>query len=189
MSMKKIALWLAIAAVCVNTPRYVIMFLLVDGIELPAGLEGLLLMVSSVGTGVILTGGGAFVAHALAYDTVTGQVRVFLTVSWILLNFFGVILLAPWIVLAVSTSRLALVLNTPSLQWWWSIVSVVSVEWLAAASMSAFKFLKAQDSFDETLDLLADFKELTGGQTNPYPTPQAALHTNHTESKRRERDR
>jgi hypothetical protein len=50
-TMQKIALWLALAALGVNAPRFVILFLNVDGIYLPRGLEGLLLAITGIVTG------------------------------------------------------------------------------------------------------------------------------------------
>lgn len=115
--MKKIALWLALAALGVNAPRFVILFLNVDGLYLSSGLEAFLLAITGVATGVVLSGGGAYIVHVLAHPTRGGSVRAFLTASWILLLIFNVILLAPMMVTAVQMSELASALRTPGQQW------------------------------------------------------------------------
>lgn len=137
--LQKFGLWLALAALMINSPRFVLLFLGVDGVMLPKSVEGTFLALSAVATGLLLTGGSAFLAHTLvAQHARRGAVKLFLTICWVLLLFFSVILLAPYMVYNLSRSYLATVLTTPFAQWAWSIVSVAAVELMAAAAMAAY---------------------------------------------------
>jgi len=139
--MQRIGLWLAIAALLVNGPRFVIIFLQVDGLRLPVWLEGILLAITGIATGLVLTGGGAYAAHVLAQPTHGGKVRAFLLLCWILLLVFAVVLLAPMMVAAIRSSELAHVLVSNRAQWIWAVMSIVAVEVLAAAAMAAHALL------------------------------------------------
>jgi hypothetical protein len=191
MNLREIMKWLFIAALGVNTPRYIISFLMADSLRLPPGLETLLLIITAVGTGIILTGGGAIIAHILAFRTGGGMVRWFLMLTWILLNIFGVILLSPAITLAVSRSELAYVLP-PAAQWWWAVVSIVSVEWLAAAAMAGYSLFQSyqeehdedKNPFNRISDWLDDLR-----QPPPHEPPRSKSHTNNTDGKHQERER
>jgi hypothetical protein len=184
--MQKIALWLALAALGVNAPRFVILFLKVDSIYLPRGLEGFLLAITGIATGTVLSGGGAYIAHVLAHETRGSSVRAFLTISWILLLVFNVILLAPMMVVAVRMSELAYVLDTPGQQWLWSIIAIVAVEWLAGGAMAAYALLDRNRRSDPLDDLLA---RLTGGLHAPLPsgTPMARPEENGAVNTRKQR--
>lgn len=162
--MQKIALWLLFGALGVNAPRFVILFLKVDGIYLSRGVEGFLLAITGIATGAVLSGGGAYIAHVLAQPTRGGTVRAFLTASWLLLLVFNVILLAPMMVMALRMSELAAVLDTPELQWLWSIIAIVAVEWLAGGAMAAYALLDRNQS-GEPLDHLLE--RLSGGLFAP----------------------
>jgi hypothetical protein len=191
MNLKDVMKWLFIAAVCVNTPRYMITFLMADSIRLPPDFEALLLIITAVGTGIVLTGGGAVIAHILAFRTGGGKVRAFLMLTWIFLNVFGVILLTPAIMLAVSRSELAYVLS-PGGQWWWSVVSIISVEWLAAAAMAGYSLFQSyQEEHDEETNPFNQLSDWLNslGQNPPSDPPPRQPHTNSTDTKRRERDR
>ncbi len=56
--MKKVGLWLALSALLVNGPRFVIIFLKVDSIDIPKPMEATLLTATGIATGLVLTGGG-----------------------------------------------------------------------------------------------------------------------------------
>ncbi|MCB0140199.1 MAG: hypothetical protein KDE50_09855 [Caldilineaceae bacterium] len=143
--MQRIGLWLAIAALLVNGPRFVIIFLEVDNLHLPIWLEGSLLAITGIATGLVLTGGGAFAAHVLAQRVYGGKVRAFLLLCWVLLLVFAVVLLAPMMVAAIRSSELANVLVSGKMQWLWAIMSIVAVEVLAAAAMAAHALLNADE--------------------------------------------
>lgn len=129
---------IALSALVVNMPRLVILFLQADGIEMSKGWEGWLLGISGVATGIVLSGGGAYIAHTVAQPKPRSRAATAaLMGSWIALLFFTVVLLAPSLVLALQNYGFAQVLKTEGAQWLWSIVAVVSVEVLAAGAMVA----------------------------------------------------
>lgn len=148
--MQRIGLWLAIAALLVNGPRFVIIFLEVDNLHLPIWLEGSLLAITGIATGLVLTGGGAFAAHVLAQRVYGGKVRAFLLLCWVLLLVFAVVLLAPMMVAAIRSSELANVLVSGKMQWLWAIMSIVAVEVLAAAAMAAHALLNIDEQMEES---------------------------------------
>lgn len=129
---------LAIVALLVNMPRFVIMFLDVDGISLGLGAEGLLLGVGGVATGIVLSGGGAYIAHTIAKPKPRPWIATWaLVVCWVALLLFSVVLLAPSLVMAVQSNDMAKVLDTETEQWIWSTVAIIAVEVLAAGAMVA----------------------------------------------------
>jgi hypothetical protein len=165
--MRKIALRLALGAMGVNAPRFVILFLMVDSLYLSRGLEGFLLAVTGIATGAVLSGGGAFIMHVIAHPTRGGPVRAFLIFTWILLLVFNVILLAPMMVMALQTSKLVAVLDTPEWQWLWSIVAIVSVEVLAGGAMAAYALLDSDDHGNSLDQLFQKVSEGFLGSTQP----------------------
>jgi hypothetical protein len=135
---KKVGLWLALSALLVNGPRFVIIFLKVDSIDVPKPLEATLLAATGIATGLVLTGGGAYIAHALAESKVRGMMRWFMVLCWFLLLIFSVVLLAPLMVAAIDGSSLRTVLDSKFSQWLWSITSVLAVEVIAGGAMVAY---------------------------------------------------
>lgn len=136
--MKKIGLWLAIAALLVNGPRFVIIFLRIDNIDLPLQAEATMLGATGVATGLVLTGGGAYIAHRLAESKTRGMTQFVMVLCWFLLLLFSVVLLAPLMVSAIRISSLQLVLASNFSQWIWSITAVAAVEIIAAGAMAAY---------------------------------------------------
>lgn len=136
--MKKVGLWLAIAALLVNGPRFVLIFLRVDSLTMPITAEAIMLGVTGIATGLVLTGGGAYIAHALAESQTRGMVRTVMIICWFLLLIFNIILLAPLMVSAVRESPLKNVFETDFSQWLWSITSVLAVEIISAGAMAAY---------------------------------------------------
>jgi hypothetical protein len=133
-----VGIWIAIAALLVNMPRLVILFLDVDGIDLGLAAEGWLLGVGGVAMGVSLSGGGAYIAHTIAQPKPRpAAATVALIACWVALLLFSVILLSPSLVLAVRSYDMAKVLVTERQQWLWSIIAVIAVEVLAAGAMVA----------------------------------------------------
>src|SRR6202140_1182059 len=63
----------AVAAVTVTAPRLALAFLAADGVAVPTAWRIDLLAVSSVATAVVLTGGTADLAHAIAGASPVGQ--------------------------------------------------------------------------------------------------------------------
>lgn len=173
--MRKIALWLALSALAVNAPRFVILFLMVDGIYLPRGIEGLFLAITGIATGAVLSGGGAFIAHVLAHPTRGGTVRAFVTTTWILLLVSNVILLAPMLVMAIQLSKLVAVLDSPGAQWLWAVTAIVSVECLAGGAMAAYALLDRSRQ-NQPLDDI--WERLSGGLFTPQVAEQPNLNHN-----------
>ena len=138
MDSKRVGLWLALSALLVNGPRFVIIFLKVDSIEVPKPMEAALLTATGIATGLVLTGGGAYIAHALAESKARGMMQWFMMLCWFLLLIFSVVLLAPLMVAAIDDSSLKTVLVSKFSQWLWSITSVLAVEVIAGGAMVAY---------------------------------------------------
>ena len=134
----KVGLYLAIAALLVNGPRFIIVFLHADGILLPKGLEGAMLGITGLATGIVLTGGGAYISHQLADSQVKGLVKTIMAIIWLAFLIFSVILLAPLMVQSIQSSELVEVIDSTSMQWVWAVSSVLAVEVLASGAMAAY---------------------------------------------------
>ena len=78
--MKNIGLKIAMIAIFVNAPRFVITFLAADGMRFPSWVEGAMLAITGIATGVVLTGGGAYIAHELIAMKGRAWTRAFMTV-------------------------------------------------------------------------------------------------------------
>lgn len=135
---RNVGLWLAIAALLVNSPRLVIVFLRVDGLRLPNDVEMWLLTATGIATGAVLSGGGALIAHSLARTTARDWRAMALYIAWGLMLLFSVILISPLLVAGIRANpELVQVMPETWQQWLWSIIGVLSVEVLAGASMIA----------------------------------------------------
>ena len=80
--MKKVGLWLAIVALLVNGPRFVLIFLLIDDLTIPLVVETVMLSITGISTGLVLTGGGAYIAHSLVESQTRGMVRTVMIICW-----------------------------------------------------------------------------------------------------------
>ena len=127
---------IAAAALAVNTARYILVFLEADGLSVWPLVKAVLLVVGAVSTGLVLTGGGAFIAHAVAMARGHWLKRGLLVVAWLALLVATVIILAPHVVHGLRASSLADVVPAP-LDWLWAGVAVCAVEVLAAAAILA----------------------------------------------------
>ncbi len=134
--MKRAGLFLALAALLVNGPRLVLIFLQADGLALPDNVEGAILAVTGIATGAVLTGGGMYIAHTLAQPA-AGRLRLLLAVCWLSLLAFSVVLIAPALVFTLRASELAGVLSAERSQWLWAVTAVLAVEVLAGGAMAA----------------------------------------------------
>lgn len=136
--MKRLAFWIAAAALLVSAPRLALAFLLADGVALAPAVEASVYAWTGVASGLVLTGGNVYLAHALAqHYKRRGPLWVVLLGSWVLFLGFTVVLIAPALVAGLAHSVLAEVLTTPQQRWLWAIVAALSVEVLAAAAMAA----------------------------------------------------
>lgn len=185
MDSKRVGLWLALAALLVNGPRFVLIFLKIDSIDMPKPMEAALLTATGIATGLVLTGGGAYIAHALAKSRTGGMLRWFMILCWFLLLIFSVVLLAPLMVAAIDESPLKTVLNSKFSQWLWSITSVLAVEVIAGGAMVAYALHgRINDNSENSIDTPDIISVLTGALVQriansvapasaPVPTPMA----------------
>lgn len=128
---------IAMAALMVNAPRLIVTYLEIDRLGLPADWEQMLLIATAIATGIVLSGGGAYIAHTIAERPGNGWHQWVLVGSYLLMLMFTVILIAPMLMVGLRQTELTQVLTTQDMQWVWCIVAVVSVEVLAAACMVA----------------------------------------------------
>jgi hypothetical protein len=124
----------AAAATAVTAPRLVLAFLVGDGIAVPESVRIALLSTSSVATAIALTGGAAYLAHAI---TVARGDRRILSALWVATVACSSALMAPLIAAGLPRSLLAAVLRTPAHQWLWAVCAVLAVDLVAAGAMRA----------------------------------------------------
>ena len=123
----------AIAAVTVTAPRLALAFLAADGVAVPTAWRIDLLAVCSVATAVVLTGGTAYLAHAIA---VASLGRGLLVGLWTAAMVCSGALIAPAIVATLRGQPLAAVLGVER-HWAWSICAVLAVDLVASGAMLA----------------------------------------------------
>lgn len=128
---------LALSALLVNAPRLVLTYLRTDNIHLPLMTEASLLTITGIATGIVLTGGGMYLAHTLAQARRHWFTRLLLTLCWLALLGFTVILLAPMMLSGLRASDLIAVIPDTSAQWTWSITAVLAIEVMAGGIMLA----------------------------------------------------
>ena len=182
--MKKVGLWLAIAALLVNGPRFVLIFLRVDGLAMPITAEAIMLSLTGIATGLVLTGGGAYIAHSLAESQTRGAVRTVMIICWFLLLIFNVILLAPLMVSAIRESSLQSVFDTNFSQWLWSITSVLAVEIISAGAMAAYALVGKIENASQSDSQPNAFSILTNAlvrrlETSIAPQPAMSVTASH----------
>jgi hypothetical protein len=183
MKSKPVGVWIAVIALLVNMPRFVLLFLDVDGIDLGLDAEGWLLGLSGIATGIVLSGGGAYIAHAIAQPKQRPRsATVALFACWVALLIFSVALLAPALVMAVRSYSMVKVLDVEWKQWAWSIVAVIAVEVLAGGAMVAHAVSDAPAQMTATqqlrrspwaklLDAASDAAVAKLNQVGSQPTP------------------
>ena len=81
---------------------------------------------TGLATGLVLTGGGAYIAHTLAESKARGVTQFVMVICWFLLLVFSVILLAPLMVASIRVSPLQSVFTSNISQWVWGITAVTS---------------------------------------------------------------
>jgi len=131
----RVGLWIAIAALGVNAPRLVQAFLEADSLQLNASLHPVLMGATGVAAALILTGGGAWLAHELARGR--SRLQGLLMVCWGLVLAGQLVLIPPLLLLEMPSSRLGAVLPESWQRWGWSLVAVLLVEVVAAGAMVA----------------------------------------------------
>jgi hypothetical protein len=124
----------AAAATLVTAPRLVLAFLVGDGIVVPEGIRIVLLSTSSVATAVAMTGGAAYLAHAIA---VARRGRRLLTALWAAILACSSALMAPLVAAGLPRSTLAAILPSAAHQWTWAVCAVLAVDLVAAGAIRA----------------------------------------------------
>lgn len=136
--MKRVSFGIVIAALLVSAPRLTLAFLIGDGILVAKSVEIVILTVTGIGSGVVLTIGNAVLAHALAVKATQRSWLWWIeAIAWLLYLVGAVILVAPTLVAGLGHSPLGAVLTTPQAAWLWAITAVVIVELLVGAAMAA----------------------------------------------------
>jgi hypothetical protein len=123
----------AVAAVTVTAPRLALAFLAADGVVVPTSWRIDLLAVASIASAVVLTGGTAYLAHAIA---VARSRRGVLVALWTAALACSGALIAPAIVATLRAQPLSVVLGTQR-HWGWSICAVLAVDLVASGAMLA----------------------------------------------------
>ena len=123
----------AVAAVTVSAPRLALAFLAADGVVVPTSWRINLLAVASIASAVVLTGGTAYLAHAIA---VARSGRGILIALWTAALVCSGALIAPAIVATLRAEQLSAVLGTQR-HWGWSICAVLAVDLVASGAMLA----------------------------------------------------
>jgi len=127
--------WIAWLALAVNGPRYVLVYLGVDSLELPSAIEMWMLIVTGIATAIVLTGGNIVIASMISKTH--GWTRLGLALAWVLQLVFAVILIAPMLVQGLRATPLNQVI-AGSWQLVWAITAVGAVELVAAATMAGY---------------------------------------------------
>lgn len=171
----RLALLLAVAAIVVNAPRLILVFLEAEAVPVSAGLRVGLLGLTGIATGIVLTGGGAFLAHAVARGR---RFRRLLTVTWLLVLVCSGVLITPMLAAGLGREPLTEVLSGATTRWVWSAVAVLAVELVAAGSMVAFAAHRREDreqraTEDEVFKLARERNRLTGKLTQLKDTHDA----------------
>ena len=123
----------AVAAVTVTAPRLALAFLAADGVVVPTSWRIDLLAVASIASAVVLTGGTAYLAHAIA---VARSRRGVLVALWTAALACSGALIAPAIVATLRAQPLSVVLGAQR-HWGWSICAVLAVDLVASGAMLA----------------------------------------------------
>jgi hypothetical protein len=136
--MKRLGLWIAMAAVVVATPRLVLTLLAGDRIGLSATLTAALIAVSGAGAAVVLSAGQLYVVHVIG----TIERRAILSLLWAGVLAMTGVLVTPMLVAGLEARTLPQVLTAPRLagweaRWAWAAVAVLAVELAAAVCVYA----------------------------------------------------
>jgi|ERR1700674_3948479 len=117
----------AVAAVSVTAPRLALAFLAADGVGVPTSWRIDLLAVASIASAVVLTGGTAYLAQAIA---VTRSRRGVLVALWTAALACSGALIAPVIVATLRAQPHSAVLGVHR-HWAWSICAVLAIDLVA----------------------------------------------------------
>ena len=135
--MRRLALALTLAAVLVAAPRLVLIFLEADSLQPGAEVRTALLGASGAALALVLTGGGAYLVHAIVR---VGRFQRLLFALWLVILTCIAVLVTPRLVAGLqgASTPLAQVLETPALRWAWSATAVLAAELVATGCMIAY---------------------------------------------------
>lgn len=161
MNRSRIGYYLAAAAIGVNAPRLALAYLEANGLPAPAWRPAALL-VTAVATGVVLTGGLAWVGHVAAS---TQHLRRTLAVLGVVTLAMAAVLATPLLVAGLAGEPMADVLAGDAAHWAWSLVAVLCGELVAVAAVVAQvaadrERTGAQGDADEVLALARERDQL-----------------------------
>ena len=125
---------LAGAAILVQAPRLVLTFLAADRLAVGPDTEQILLSVAAIGTAVVLTGGGVYIASAAL---TAPRWRLALGVAWALVLTASAGLVAPAIAGRLADQDLHEVVSAPGLRRAWAVLAALAHELTAAGCMLA----------------------------------------------------
>jgi len=134
---RRLALALTLAAVLVAAPRLVLIFLEADSLQPGAEVRTALLGASGAALALVLTGGGAYLVHAIVR---VGRFQRLLFALWLVILTCIAVLVTPRLVAGLqgASTPLAQVLATPALRWGWSATAVLAAELVATGCMIAY---------------------------------------------------
>lgn len=127
--MTKTPVRLAVAAVVAQAPRLLLATAGIYGAPLPTSVRLCLAFVSALASAAVLTGGCAYLAHAVA---VTERNRGLLALFWTCTALATVIILSPEIVAAIPGTHLSQVLVTSRAKWAFAITLAAFAEVVAS---------------------------------------------------------
>lgn len=120
---------LAIAAVVAQAPRLLLSLAGIYGAPIGPNLRLGMATVSALASAAVLTGGCAYLAHAVA---VTTRNRAALALFWGLTGLVTVTILAPEIVAVIPSTHLSAVLHGPAARWGYAVALASFAELVAS---------------------------------------------------------
>jgi prophage regulatory protein len=125
---------IAISAILVQAPRLVFALLAADRLPVAPSIERVLLVLTGIGTAVVLTGGNLYLAHTVA--TVRHWRRLLVPV-WIVVLAASGALTVPMIAAGLSGRTLPSLLASSATAWGWAVLAAVAHELTAAGCVLA----------------------------------------------------
>ncbi|MEZ4614422.1 MAG: hypothetical protein R2867_02755 [Caldilineaceae bacterium] len=136
--MKQLSFGIVIAALAVSAPRLTLAFLIGDAVVIPEQTEVLILTLTGIASGMVLTVGNAVLAHALASKAQQRSSLWWLcAAAWGMFLIGAIVLVAPTLTMGLRRSPLAEVMGSSTAEWIWAVMAVVIVELLVGAAMAA----------------------------------------------------
>lgn len=149
--MKRTGYALAGAAFVVQAPRLVLTVLAADRLPVAADTERFLLTIAAVGTAVVMTGGGVFLAHAAL---TASRWRLPLGIAWALVLTASAGLVAPAIAGRLAGQELHEVLGHPGIARAWAVLASLAHELTAAGCMLGAAAVAGKPSSREDEELM-----------------------------------